>query len=109
MGASLATQNHLLCIWANAWPKVLVCAYCGSRRDILLGLVAILFVGLSTVLAGCRGSAYFSLGHQPKTRNCFLNYCVANWTVNYLMPSENFRNIPGMKSRLLTRFPSWPA
>src|SRR5438309_1298406 len=82
---------------------------CGSRWDVLVGLVAALLVGLSTVLAGCGGSAYFSLGHQPKIRNCFLDGGVANWAVNYLMPGENFRSIPGTKSRLLTRFPSWPA
>src|SRR6266705_2707211 len=103
MRAGLATQNCLLCIWLNAWPKVLsglawtrsrsvTAQFRGGfldpivpfalivslRRDILIGLVATLLVGLSTVLAGCRGSVYFSLGHQPKIRNCFLNYGVAN-------------------------------
>ena len=127
-------RTALLCIWLNAWPKVLsglawtrlrsvtaqfrggfldpivpFALIAGSRLVVLVGLVAILLVGLSTVLAGCRGSVYFSLGHQPKIRNCFLNYGVANWAVNYLTLSESFRSIPGTKSRLLTRFPSWPA
>src|SRR6266702_1233445 len=61
-----------------SWPDRPVCAYCGSLRDVLVGLVAALLVGLSTVLAGCGGSAYFSLGHQSKIRNCFLDGGVAN-------------------------------
>src|SRR6266581_1352416 len=61
-----------------SWPDRPVCAYCGSRLVVLVGLVAALLVGLSTVLAGCGGSAYFSLGHQSKIRNCFLDGGVAN-------------------------------
>src|SRR6266581_1956700 len=95
MRACLATQNCLLCIWLNAWPKVLsglawtrlrslTARFRGGFLDpivpfvLIAGLVAALLVGLSTVLAGCGGSAYFSLGHQSKIRNCFLDGGVAN-------------------------------